>query len=120
SIEDLNQWISFHRVQKDEVIWVIADLEDSCVGHVGFYQIDYRIRKAEFAIMIGDKSLWNRGLGSQITGAVLDFGFRQLNLHRIYLNVLASNQRAIHLYKKIGFQQEGILRDCQFRNGQYV
>lgn len=120
SMEDLKEWISFHRTRSDEVLWVIADPEDACVGHVGLYQIDYRVRKAEFAIMIGDKSLWNKGIGGQVTKAVIDFGFRQLNLHRIHLDVLASNPRAIHLYEKMGFRQEGILRDYQFKNGQYI
>lgn len=120
SVEDLKDWVAFHRNRTDEVLWVIADSEDTCIGHTGLYQLDHRVRKAEFAIMIGDKNYWNKGIGTQVTKAVIDFGFKQLNLHRISLYVLASNPRAVHVYQKIGFQQEGILRDNQFKNGQYL
>jgi RimJ/RimL family protein N-acetyltransferase len=121
AFEDLGDWLAFHRNRNDEVLWVIADRpDDRCIGHVGLYQIDYRIGKAEYAIMIGDKTMWNRGIGHLVTKTVVEYGFKQLNLHRISLEVLATNERALHLYQKIGFQQEGVLRDCQYKNGNYI
>lgn len=121
SIKDLHEWVEFHRNRNDEIIWVIVDrAEDICLGHVGFYGIDHRVRKAEFAILIGEKSCWGKGLGQSITQAMIDYGFDQLNLHRIELEVLANNARAIHIYEKLGFRREGIQRDAQFRDGQYI
>lgn len=121
SIKDLQEWVEFHRNRKDEIIWVIGDrANDTCLGHVGLYDIDYRVRKAEFAILIGEKSCWGKGLGQSITQATIDYGFDQLNLHRIELEVLANNSRAIHIYEKLGFRREGIQRDAQFRDGQYI
>ena len=121
SAADLTEWIDFHRKKSDEVIWVIADqAKDLCLGHVGLYNIDNRIRKAEFAIMIGDKASWGCGLGTSVSRDVINYGFEQLNLHRIELEVLSYNARAIRLYQKLGFRQEGILRDAQFRHGGYV
>lgn len=55
-----------------------------------------------------------------VTHAVVDYGFRQLNLHRVCLTVLKTNERAIDLYNKLGFKTEGILRDEQFRDGHYI
>ncbi len=121
SKEDLLQWVEFHRRRSDECVWVIAEAGNGkCVGHVGLYEIDYRIRKAEFAICIGEKALWGKGLGERITRAVLDYGFRQLNLHRIELSVLETNARALRLYESMGFDREGVLRDAQFKNGRYI
>lgn len=121
SLRDVEEWIEFHRKSANEIIWVIADKnQDLCLGHVGLYNIDYRVRKADFAILIGDKSVWGKGLGKSASQAVLDYGFDQVNLHRIELQVLANNVRAIHLYKKLGFTQEGILRDAQFRNSRHI
>lgn len=121
SRKDIQEWMEFHRQRRDEVLWVIADAQDNrCLGHVGLYEIDHRIRSAEFAIMIGDKSRWGRGLGESVTRFTLGYGFRMLNLNRIALNVLKTNPRAIALYKKIGFREEGLLRKSQFKNGEYV
>jgi len=121
SMQDVSEWVDFHRKRPNECVWVITEASDrKCVGHVGLYEIDNRVRKAEFAICIGEKTLWGKGLGARCTKAVLDYGFRQLNLHRIDLSLLETNSRALCLYEKIGFRREGVLRDAQFRDGRYV
>jgi [ribosomal protein S5]-alanine N-acetyltransferase len=121
SIKDIHEWIEFHRGKRDEIIWTIAEKEsDLCIGHVGLYNIDHRVRSAEFAIMIGDKEWWGKGAGKKVTQAVVDYGFRQLNLHRVYLTVLKTNDRATALYEKLGFATEGVLRDEQFRDRRYI
>lgn len=117
----LEEWLKSHSGRTDEVIWAIADAKnDTCLGHVGLYHIDTRIRSAEFAIMIGAKTVWGRGLGQEITRYVLDYGFRWLNLRRIELSLLANNSRALALYEKLGFQHEGRKRGAQYKNGQYL
>lgn len=40
-------------------------------------------------------------------------------MHRIYLTVLENNKNAYNLYKKIGFKEDGVLRDAIFKNGKY-
>ncbi len=121
SVQDLLEWVDYHRRQVNEILWIIADGEaDICLGHVGFYNIDHRIRKAEFAILIGDKNRQGKGLGQLVTRMVIDFGFDELNFHRIELDVLATNPRAIHIYEKLGFKQEGIQREADFRGGRYI
>ena len=121
SLVDLQDWIEAHRAKDNELIWIIADCQsDKCLGHVGLYNIDHRVRKAEFAIMIGDKAKCRTGIGTLVTRSVIEYGFKQLNLHRIYLTVLKANERAIKLYEKLGFKHEGMLRDEQFRDGEYA
>ena len=121
SLQDLHEWIELHRSLENEVLWVIADeVTDTCLGHIGLYEIDFRVRKAEFAIVIGQKANWGKGLGQTVSRAAIDYGFDELNLHRIELEVLANNARAIHVYEKLGFKREGIQRDAQFRSGQYL
>jgi RimJ/RimL family protein N-acetyltransferase len=118
---DLEQWLEFHRKQKDEVLWVVAEeATDRCLGHVGLYQIDHRVRSAEFAIMLGDPAVWGKGLGRACTRFAVEYGFGQLNLNRIHLSVLSSNDRAIRLYRGLGFVEEGRLRQGQYKDGRYV
>jgi ribosomal-protein-alanine N-acetyltransferase len=121
SVADLHDWVEYHRKRADEVVWAIVErATGKCVGHVGLYQIDHRVRDAEFAIMLGDRAAWGRGLGRGCTRFAVDYGFRQLNLNRVHLSVLATNERAIRLYHSLGFRDEGCLRQAQFKNGQYI
>ena len=117
---DIGRWVEFHAAARDEALYVIVDAEDRCLGHVGLYKIDHRLRAAEFAIMIGDKSKWGTGIGRACTGWALRFGFDELALHRIYLDVLETNERAVKLYESLGFQLEGRHRHAQWRSGRWV
>ena len=64
---DLARWVEAHAQAKDEALYVIADDENRCLGHVGLYKIDHRIRSAEFAILLGEKKIWGSGIGRVCT-----------------------------------------------------
>lgn len=117
---DVLEWIERHRRATDEVLWVVADADgERCLGHVGLYRVDPRVRSAEFGIMLGEPSVWGRGIGRACTRFALEYGFGELNLNRISLTVLASNVRAAGLYRSLGFRDEGRLRQAQYRRGRY-
>jgi len=121
STEDIRRWIVAHTNREEEVFWSIAiKASNICIGHVALYRVDSRVRKAEFGILIGDHCYWNKGHGYRITSAVLAWGFEQLNLHKVYLEVLATNEHAIAVYERLSFRREGKLRDDQFRDGAFV
>jgi RimJ/RimL family protein N-acetyltransferase len=118
---DLDDWLARRRGRSDELVFTIASLaDDACLGHVGLYQIDARVRTAEFAIMLGDKSIWGRGIGKAATRWMVEYGFRWLNLNRVHLSVLANNPRAQHVYASLGFVVEGTLREAQYKDGRYL
>jgi RimJ/RimL family protein N-acetyltransferase len=117
---DGHDWLARRRNRSDELVYTIAGLgDDACLGHVGLYQIDHRIRSAEFAIMLGEKSVWGKGIGKAVTRWMVAFGFAQLNLNRVFLSVLATNDRALGMYAGIGFVQEGRLREAQYKDGRH-
>lgn len=118
--DGLERWVEFHRQAADEAFFVVADRENRPVGHVALYKIDRDARHAEFGIMLGDKTTWGQGLGTACTRWIIEYGFRELDLHRIYLEVLATNPRAHHVYEKLGFRDEGRLRDHRIRDGKPV
>jgi len=121
SRQDISSWLEYHRQKDNEVIWAIVRTPDeNCIGHVGLYEIDFRVRAAEFAILIGDRTEWGKGIGKACTKFVVNYGFSELNLNRIHLSVLSSNGKAIRLYEQIGFRIEGRLRQAQYKNGQYL
>jgi len=90
------------------------------VGGAGFAHLDFRERSAEVGLFIGRKDLWDKGLGRDVLRALMQHGFEQLNLHRIYLRVFAENARAVRCYEKAGFRHEGRMREAHFRHGRYL
>lgn len=90
------------------------------IGGIGFFKLDYKNRSAEFGIMIGDKSCWNQGYGTEAVRLLLKLGFNTLNLNRIHLRVLETNPRAIRAYQKAGFTHEGRQRQAEYKDGKYL
>ncbi len=90
------------------------------VGNIGFINLEWPPRCAEFGIFIGDKSLWDKGYGTEALELLLQHGFETLNLNRIYLRVFSTNLRAVHSYEKAGFVLEGTLRQAVYRHGRYA
>jgi [ribosomal protein S5]-alanine N-acetyltransferase len=121
SLQAIKEWIERRDKISDDLVWAIADREsNACVGHAGLYQIDHRVRACEFGILIGDTSRWGKGIGKEVTCAMVAYGFDELNMNRIELSVLGSNTRAMSLYEGLGFVREGLKRQAQYRAGEYV
>ena len=117
---DIENWIISHNNNINEVLYLIQTLGDSkVIGHVGLYNIDFRVRKAEFAILIAGEDNQGKGYGSLCTKFMIDYAFDELNIRKINLSLLSENKRAVSMYNKIGFLQEGILRNDQYKNGKY-
>ncbi len=90
------------------------------IGNCGLHSIEPVNHSAEFGIFIGEKEFWNKGLGTEATLLMLKHGFEDLNLHSIYLNVYATNLRAMKVYEAAGFVKEGVQREAVFKNGRYI
>jgi RimJ/RimL family protein N-acetyltransferase len=89
------------------------------IGSCGLHWVDKINRSAGFGIALYNKAHWNKGYGTEATRLILGYGFHQLNLHRIHLTVFEFNERARHLYEKVGFTHVGRHRNALFRNGRY-
>jgi RimJ/RimL family protein N-acetyltransferase len=89
------------------------------IGNCGMFGIEWTNRSAELGILIGDKSVWDKGYGTETMILLLRHGFETLNLNRLFLHVYASNARAIRSYVKAGFVEEGRLREALYKNGRY-
>jgi diamine N-acetyltransferase len=90
------------------------------VGTCAFNSIDWRVKSAEFGIMIGEKRYWNQGYGTEAVRLLVQHGFDMLNLNRIFLHVFVTNPRAIRAYEKVGFTLEVRERQAEYKNGQYI
>jgi RimJ/RimL family protein N-acetyltransferase len=76
-------------------------------------------RCGNVGIAIGHPGYRDRGYGTDAMQTLCRFGFAMMNLHRIELTVDATNARARHVYRKVGFVEDGLLRDHRFIAGAY-
>ncbi|GKV56404.1 acetyltransferase [Sporosarcina sp. NCCP-2222] len=98
---------------------IVDQLSGQAIGITSLIHIDMKNRNAECIIDIGEKDFHGKGYGREALTLLLDYAFREINLHRVALRVFSFNERAISLYEKIGFQHEGASREALFRNGQW-
>jgi RimJ/RimL family protein N-acetyltransferase len=107
---------------KSDALFVIEAIKgDSTkpIGNCGLHGINSKDHNATFGIVIGEKDYWSKSYGTEATRLLINYGFQQLNLHRISSFAVAFNERSIKLHKKVGFWEEGRLRQAFFKNGQY-
>ena len=90
--------------------WAVEH-EGHSIGSAGL-RVDADQHCATYTVGLFVADLRGQGLGQEITRLVLAWAFTLLGLHRVELEVLASNSRAIGCYRACGFRQEGIRRQA--------
>ena len=100
----------------------VAVLEDGTViGSAGLQACtNPRMRHVGTLGMLVHTEFQNQGIGTALMKTVLELADNWLMLVRVELEVFADNERAIHLYEKLGFEKEGLLRMTTVRSGRYV
>ena len=98
--------------------FIIEADDQTRVGLVELVEINYIHRRAEFQIIIAPGNQGS-GYAKPATLAALDYAFRVLNLHKVYLLVSEKNEIAIRVYEDCGIQNEACLVDEFFVDGGY-
>jgi len=99
---------ALERLSKEKYNFAIVELEsDKLLGNISLFDIDLIHRKAEVGLFIGDKDRWGKGFGTEALNLILEFGFKIIGLNNIMLKVFSFNERAIKVYKNIGFEEIG-------------
>ena len=89
------------------------------IGTCQLYNIDLVNRSAELQIRIGNSLNQGKGYGSQAIKLLIEYGFNDLGLERIYLHVFGNNEKALRTYMKLNFIIEGKLRKAAYLNGKF-
>lgn len=117
---DISKWLTTINDSSKVVSFGVCCSETGdLIGYAGIASISSLNRSGEYFILIGDKTYWGKGIGTEVTKVITNYGFSSLGLHRIELTVFATNPSAIRAYEKAGYQHEGIKRQSGFRNGEF-
>ena len=105
--------------KKDAYIFAIREKENlKLIGAIGLH-LDLANRKAEVGYWLG-KSFWNKGYVTEALQRIVEFGFEELHLNKIYASHFPHNPASGKVLQKNGFEFEGILKQEVLKNGQFL
>lgn len=119
SNEETRRWYETRNTQKGRLdLAIFCKKTQQYVGEVVFNDYDPKNHSVNYRIAVGEKGR-GRGLGTEATKLMVDYGFTELSLNRISLEVFEFNKRARYVYSSCGFVTEGRLRQALYFNGTY-
>ena len=123
--DEIEKWIA--NIDYDTLLPIVATVQDmitdktqiAAFATLGFQKGESRKHRAEFDIIVHDKHQ-GKGLGTVLTRYMMDIA-REKGLKKVYLKTNTRNQRAIHVYEKLGFIIEGklIMEHYHYKTQQY-
>jgi len=90
------------------------------IGHIGLSRVDLVHRHAEIGLVIGSKVDWGKGYGCDAIVTCLGFAFLTLGLHSVCIKTDEHHDRALELYRRIGFVETGREREWIYREGRFT
>jgi len=120
TLEEHRLWFEHYRGRNDRCEFCICIIETGeAIGTIGLSGIDSYHRKAEYGILIGSQVHAGQGYAKEASQLILSYGFKTLGLQKISLRVFAGNEPALHLYRQVGFVEEGCLKKEYKKNGLF-
>ena len=100
-------------------MYFIFELNKKRIGYLRITVIDYINRSM---CVGGDihKKFRGKGYSKKMFDLIFDLGFYKMNFNKMWLYALESNARARHIYKKLGFKENGISREAVYKDGKYL
>lgn len=100
-------------------LYAIETHDGVYLGNAGLHRIYWPARNGRLGVVIGTKAAQGRGLGQEAIRLLVALGFLELGLHKIWAVHYVANARMRHILGKLGFEEEGILRDEYFHEGAF-
>ena len=99
---------------------VISDKENNPLGLIDIFDFDFKNNRAGIGILIRDKERRGKGYGAEAISLLVDYCFKQLNLHQLYCNINETNEPSLRLFKKAGFKTIGLKKDWNFSSEGFM
>lgn len=116
SAERSNEYLKFflkiqsERPRKYIKLAIILKDSDELIGECGINMPDMEHEKGEIVYRL-NKDFWGNGYATEAIQAIIEFGFKSLNLHRIEAWCDIRNEGSIKVLEKVGMIREGCLRE---------
>lgn len=113
------KWLDEYLKDDTKLIFII-EVDGMPIGQVGLARINLDDKNASLYLVIGEKNYRGKGYGKEAIKYILDYSFKNLGLHKVWLEVHVANLVALGLYKKMGFVEEGYFKGNVLYDGKYV
>lgn len=123
SIESTKSWFESLHDNDSKVNFTFFIEENGSyipIGFGGFVSVDFRNRKAELFITIGNRNYQGKGYSKYLVRFLIKYAFESMELNKITLTTLAHNITAKIIYEKCGFKTDSLLEEHFFVRGNYV
>lgn len=115
--EDAQRFISVCLRQHPYELFAI-EFEGEYVGNIGLHrQNDVYRKTAELGYFIGEP-YWNRGITTRAVNLICEYGFRELDVIKIFSGVFSFNTASQRVLEKCGFTLEAVLKSAVIKNGE--
>lgn len=119
SVAGTEKWFDSH-INNTNRFDAVMEADGVPVGTIGLLEIDRKNSKAEYYVAMGEPSYKGKGVAKEASRLILQYGFEELGLNRIYLFTEIDNIAAQKLFERVGFKKEGIIRQDIISHGKYV
>jgi RimJ/RimL family protein N-acetyltransferase len=118
SMDMETEWLDKMARSPDDVVWVI-EYQGHAVGTTALHKIDWRNGSAITGTVIGDKSVWGKGLGRELMRLRARYSFTQLPLRKLKSAYLDGNDASAKAQAAAGYREVGRLRADMFVDGRW-
>lgn len=120
-IEKYILWIDTIKKHSHDLL-IVAEYKDQIIGNLDLQTLKRKMLSHNMELGMGVHPAWQKiGVGGKLLAAGMNYAFSHPRILNVIIQVFATNTQAIHLYKKAGFQQDGIQKNyIQLPNGKYV
>jgi RimJ/RimL family protein N-acetyltransferase len=118
--DDELAWIRRTLASTSDVVYSILDATSGrYLGQIGIHQIHARSKVGRLGVVVAARADMGKGHGTAAIRAIADLGFGALGLHKLWVMLFAHNARSRGIYARIGFAEEGVLREEYFHAGAW-
>lgn len=102
-------------------MFAVRDINtEKLIGCIGLTYVNWVYRNADLSVYIGDDLLYiDNQKAVDAVNVICDYGFNQLNLHKIWTEIYSFDDKKKNFFRKIDFNIDGYLRDNYFYDGKY-
>jgi RimJ/RimL family protein N-acetyltransferase len=122
SLDAEKEWFANVAKDKSLVFWAVIAADgagERLIGTTGIHNMHPIHRSAASGNLIGEKSEWGKGYGTEVVRLRTRFAFTELNLHKISTNVYMPNIGSKRILEKAGYRTVGIAREHIWRDGKW-
>lgn len=116
---DVELYVHANVEDKTSALWRIM-YGNEHVGNVRLSGISPKHQRAEVALLVGERTVWGRGVGSLTVRCLAEHAFVHMGIHRLQAGIYAGNIGSVRAFEKAGFHLEGRRKDYARLDGERV